>query len=432
MHAEIYWIEGVRKGRLAIMPRPRGGDWLKDETRSLRASGVDVLASLLTGEEVAKLGLAEEAERCAANGIDFISFPFADRGVPAFVSDALRLVRRLAALVAGGKAVAIHCRQGVGRSGLVAASVLASLGERPDAAIERVAKARGRPVPDTLEQREWVLSFAERHLESVGGQTLLLSTRTMPAAPALAKAAREAGWSVHAWDEDPPYPMSGRVVYYGRTDVVTQAAARYRLALLEPPLDLLARLPACLLMRRVEFGRFRDLSRLKRPTFVKPADPLDRCFDPGSYADARDIRAPRGIDPDMPVLVAEPVEWLAEFRCFVLEGQVVASSPYISFGKPVWRGWGEGGEKAVPSRDALAICGRLMAERSVILTPAFVVDVGLIEGRGWAVVEFNPAWCSGLLGADPTAVLGVLERASRSVDGLTPEDRRWVIGTDSR
>ena len=99
--------------------------------------------------------------------------------------------------------------------------------------------------------------------------------------------------------------------------MVTQAAARHRLALLEPPLDLLARLPASLRLRDVEFARFRDLSRLKRPTFVKPADPLGRCFDAGVYSAARDIRAPRRIDPDLPVLVAEPVEWLAEFRCFV-------------------------------------------------------------------------------------------------------------------
>jgi protein-tyrosine phosphatase len=82
-------------------------------------------------------------------------------------------VRRLGSFLCGGKAVAIHCRQGVGRSALVAACVLASLGERPDGALERVARARGCPVPDTAEQREWVLRFAERHLKASGGTTLL-------------------------------------------------------------------------------------------------------------------------------------------------------------------------------------------------------------------------------------------------------------------
>jgi hypothetical protein len=125
--------------------------------------------------------------------------------------------------------------------------------------------------------------------------------------------------------------------------------------------------------------------------------------------------------------VADPVEWLAEFRCFVLEGRVVASSPYLSFGKPFWRAWGQGGEKAVPSGDALAVCGRLLVIRSPALPPAFVVDVGLIDGCGWAVVEFNPAWCSGMLGADPAKVLGVLERACQDADSIDAIDAPWVV-----
>jgi hypothetical protein len=244
----------------------------------------------------------------------------------------------------------------------------------------------------------------------------------------LADAARAAGWSVHSWDEDPPDVPTGWIVYYGRTDVVREAAARYRLALVEPPLDLLTRLPPALLRREVEFARFRDLGRLKQPAFVKPADPLDRCFDAGIYSGNRDIRAPWGIDPDAHVLVARPALWLAEFRCFVCDGRVVATSPYLSFGRPVWRPWGQGGEKAVPPRDALAVCSRLLT--AVAVPPAFVVDVGLIEGRGWAVVEFNPAWCSGLLGADPAAVLGVLERACRDADRLDPADAAWVLSRD--
>jgi protein-tyrosine phosphatase len=171
MRAEIYWIENAPKGRLAVLPRPRGGDWLEDEVRSLRASGVDVLVSALTPEEAAELDLGEEAACCAAGGIEFLSFPFADRGVPASAPDTLALVRRLAALVGEGKAVAIHCRQGVGRSAVLAACVLVSLGETPDRAFNRVAVARGCPVPDTAEQREWVLRFAQTYLKRAGNMS---------------------------------------------------------------------------------------------------------------------------------------------------------------------------------------------------------------------------------------------------------------------
>ena len=33
---------------------------------------------------------------------------------------------------------------------------------------------------------------------------------------------------------------------------------------------------------------------------------------------------------------SEPVEWSAEYRCFIKEGEVAAWSPYISFGRPSW------------------------------------------------------------------------------------------------
>jgi hypothetical protein len=40
-----------------------------------------------------------------------------------------------------------------------------------------------------------------------------------------------------------------------------------------------------------------------------------------------------------------------------------------------------------------------------------VVDVGRVAGRGWAVVEANPAWGSGLYGCDAARVLPVLRGA---------------------
>src|SRR3954449_8644872 len=80
MRTELYWIEGPWPGRLAIMPRPRGGDWLEDEIQSWRRSGVDVVVSLLTREEIADLSLADEGELCRSNGIQFFSFAITDRG----------------------------------------------------------------------------------------------------------------------------------------------------------------------------------------------------------------------------------------------------------------------------------------------------------------------------------------------------------------
>jgi hypothetical protein len=217
------------------------------------------------------------------------------------------------------------------------------------------------------------------------------------------------------------------MVYYGGSDIAMEVASRFRLALLEPPLDLLARLPMAFLSRAVDFCKFSDLGRLQSRTFVKPADALNKAFDAGIYADVTAIRVPRGIDAHTPVLVAEPVEWLAEYRCFVCEGQLLATSPYLSFGRPSWRPYEQRGVASKESASVLAFCARLLSQPKLQLPPAFVMDVGLIEERGWAVVEFNPVWCSGLLGADPKRILRALQRASRDTDKVELKDRRWLV-----
>ena len=157
---ELYWIEGPWRGKLAILPRPRGGDWLEDEVRGWRAAGVDVVVSLLTSDEVADLDLAQEGGLCEAHGIDFRPFPIVDRSVPASRKATLEFVTKLAKLLTEGKSVAVHCRQGIGRSALLAACLLVAAGEEPETAFQHLSAARGCAVPETEEQQEWVKACA--------------------------------------------------------------------------------------------------------------------------------------------------------------------------------------------------------------------------------------------------------------------------------
>jgi protein-tyrosine phosphatase len=156
----MHWIKGPWRGRLAIFARPRGGDWLDDEISTWGRSGLQVIVSLLTAEEVNELELTSEADQCQAEGIEFVSFPIPDRGVPASRSEALQLVKSVEALLLTGKTVGIHCRQGIGRSGLIAACLLVSSGVTADTAFTRLTEERGVPIPETDEQRAWVDTFA--------------------------------------------------------------------------------------------------------------------------------------------------------------------------------------------------------------------------------------------------------------------------------
>jgi protein-tyrosine phosphatase len=160
MRTDLYWIEGLWRGRLAITPRPRGGDWLEEEIQSWRRSGVDVVVSLLTQEEQTELNLLDEDALSRTNGIEFVSFPIVDRGVPSSAEAFSEQVTKLAAQLANGRNIAVHCRQGIGRAALVAICLLIVSGMEPAAAIERVSAARGCAVPETPEQRRWIADFA--------------------------------------------------------------------------------------------------------------------------------------------------------------------------------------------------------------------------------------------------------------------------------
>ena len=160
MRSSIYWIGHPENHRLGIMARPRSGDWLNDEIALWRQDGVDAVLSLLEPEEVDALELLNEEVLCRSYGIEFISFPIPDRGVPD-TSTAMLIAASACRMIEAGKAVAIHCRAGIGRSSLMAGAVMVLSGMDPFEAYEAIERARGISVPDTEAQREWLSEFAQ-------------------------------------------------------------------------------------------------------------------------------------------------------------------------------------------------------------------------------------------------------------------------------
>jgi protein-tyrosine phosphatase len=159
LKADIYWIDVNARGRLAIVGRPRAGEWLADEIADWKAAGLTDIVSLLEAYEVRDTGLTQEVQWVAEAGLCFENFPIPDRGVPTSVPAARRLWIGLAEMIRNGRAVGIHCRASIGRAGLMAAGVLAHLGVPLEEAWRRTSAARGRPVPDTDEQWQWLASL---------------------------------------------------------------------------------------------------------------------------------------------------------------------------------------------------------------------------------------------------------------------------------
>lgn len=159
MKPSLYEIPVDSEGRLFIMPKP-SGDWLSDDIRALKLEGIGRVVSMLEDSEARELGLVEEAVVCSEHGLLFDRFAIPDRGIPKPEAFAGK-VRAFSDAVKNGDTIAVHCRAGIGRSGLMCACILIRLGADAETAIETVSRARGVAIPDTAEQAAYIRSFRD-------------------------------------------------------------------------------------------------------------------------------------------------------------------------------------------------------------------------------------------------------------------------------
>jgi hypothetical protein len=242
--------------------------------------------------------------------------------------------------------------------------------------------------------------------------TLILSPRYSDDSITLRRAAIALGWDVMrlaSWrcpeDFEPEEP-----VLFGEPLFNAAVAEQLGLTVVEPPKDFLVRLPQEYVRRDMRLTTAAEARTLPGPVFPKPPNRKTfpaRVYDSGAVL-------PEMPDDD-PVLVSEPVEWVAEFRYFVRDRQVRAWSLYWLNGAVARHDddWVVEPEMAATTR---SLVERLLADLRVDLPVAFVLDAGVIRGVGAAVVEANEASGAGIYGCDPREVLEVLRTATVSSD----------------
>jgi ADP-ribosyl-[dinitrogen reductase] hydrolase len=129
----------------------------------MKAWEAELVVTLMERHEFDLLHVPDLPERVRAHGMDWLHLPIRDVDIPAAPFDALWDAVRadiLIRLAAGGRVV-LHCRGGLGRTGVVAALLLMERGMDADHAILAVRRARPGAI-ETEAQEHYVLGYRPR------------------------------------------------------------------------------------------------------------------------------------------------------------------------------------------------------------------------------------------------------------------------------
>lgn len=161
MKPQLFHIQKIENGSLYAMAMPEPAS-LSENLLAIRNSGTDKIISLLEHEESRQLGLHDQKALTEKTEMQFRSFPIPDYGVPDFL-DLQILITEILSDLKAGKQLLVHCRGGIGRTGLICCCVMVTTGVSVPDAIRIVTEQRGEQVPETPEQIDMVIRYAARN-----------------------------------------------------------------------------------------------------------------------------------------------------------------------------------------------------------------------------------------------------------------------------
>ena len=110
----------------------------------LKAAGADAVITLMPKAEMASNGVTDIADLCSQSGLQWFHLPIEDEHAPERDFALAWQAQRLAVhqLLDDGKTIALHCKGGSGRTGLMAALLLVERGWSKDRAAAAVKALR--------------------------------------------------------------------------------------------------------------------------------------------------------------------------------------------------------------------------------------------------------------------------------------------------
>jgi ADP-ribosyl-[dinitrogen reductase] hydrolase len=120
------------------------GDSMMDDLLAIRNWGAAALVTLLDEMELRALGVRDLPQKSATLNLLWLHLPIRNLSIPdeKFDIQWAWAGPRLAKWLQEGQRIVIHCKEGIGRAGLIAARLMIELGMHPADAISTVQKAR--------------------------------------------------------------------------------------------------------------------------------------------------------------------------------------------------------------------------------------------------------------------------------------------------
>jgi protein-tyrosine phosphatase len=143
------------------------GSWYRDldiDLDAVRDWGASLVLTLVEQSELEQLRVAGLGDAVRARGMEWLHLPIQDVRTPdasfekAWEADGPHIRQ----LLRSGSNIVVHCKGGLGRAGMIAASLLVELGVPPEQAIESVRSARGKKAIETKGQEDVV-----RHTKAI-------------------------------------------------------------------------------------------------------------------------------------------------------------------------------------------------------------------------------------------------------------------------
>ncbi|SHL83255.1 ATP-grasp domain-containing protein [Chryseobacterium polytrichastri] len=203
-----------------------------------------------------------------------------------------------------------------------------------------------------------------------------------------------AKWSV------PEEFRSDVIAVYGEDIYAEIVAEQCNLTLTKPDDSWLSKISEEFTKRKISYGRLKEFVG-EENIFIKCSD--FKSFKAGVFDKVTNIKGFDSLDLESTVFTSEVVEWELEVRCFVLNNEIKTHSSY-------WRNndFDTNPLSEIEHKGLFNFFNGFIQNYAETLPKAIVLDFGIIKGKGWALIEANPAWCSGLYACDAEKALKVI------------------------